>query len=211
MQNSINIYSEDIKSAFKSQLLPNNPIPTISRSSSASHPQISESQHWPGMCVIKKLISIFCANLRIGVQRAACLGFSEKSLFFYVLVAKKKTQHVYILTVQCVHSKLRFFLHPITLCPLQKSILFIMSGIPFTDKIPDCLLICEKMLQITHFCGVNKTFNLKIWLCKILTDSINIRWNQYNRKRKGVLLSIIFPILPVLFLLGEVEYTEMNE
>ena len=44
-----------------------------------------------------------------------------------------------------------------------------------------------------------------------VTDSINIRWNQYNRKGKGVLLIIIFPILPVLCLAGEVEFTEMNE
>ena len=44
-----------------------------------------------------------------------------------------------------------------------------------------------------------------------VTESINIRWNQYNRKRKGVILRIIFPILPVICLLGEVEYTEINE
>ena len=123
---------------------------------------------------------------------------------------KKDTTCIHINCTVCA-LKVEIFSSPnYTLSTSKEQIVYHVMY-PFTDKIPDCLLICEKMLQITHFCGVNKTFNLKIWLCKILTDSINIRWNQYNRKRKGVLLSIIFPILPVLFLLGEVEYTEMNE
>ena len=113
MQNSINIYSEDIKSAFKSQLLPNNPIPIISRSSSASHPQISESQHWPGMCVIKKLISIFCANLycTLEFKELQVQAFLRSPSSFMYSWLKKDTTCIHINCTVCA-LKVEIFSSP---------------------------------------------------------------------------------------------------
>ena len=104
-----------------------------------------------------------------------------------------------------VHSK--FFSHQITLCPLQNCKLSChVSPLQTKSQTAGCIMfVCDLLSIHSDKLRINDSFKKKAMQ---VTDSINIRWNQYNKKRKGLLLRIIFPILPVLCLLGEVHRNE---